>query len=76
MDFKIACILIFSKYFISKLVQDMEYVKTYLYDMLILTNRNNSFQDHLLMLEMVLARLSTAGMKVIISKSKVFAEKK
>jgi hypothetical protein len=30
----------------SKLVQDMEYVKTYLDDLLILTN--NSFKDHLL----------------------------
>jgi hypothetical protein len=34
----------------SKLVQDMEYVKTYLDDLLILTNRNNSFKDHLLKL--------------------------
>jgi hypothetical protein len=42
--------------FMSKLVQDMEYVKTYLDDLLILTN--NSFKDHLLKLEMVLARLS------------------
>jgi hypothetical protein len=42
----------------SKLVQDMEYVKTYLDDLLILTN--NSFKDHLLKLEMVLARLSTS----------------
>jgi hypothetical protein len=42
---------------ISKLVQDMEYVKTYLDDLLILTN--SSFKDHLLKLEMVLARLST-----------------
>jgi hypothetical protein len=58
----------------SKLVQDMEYVKTYLDDLLILTNRNNSFKDHLLKLEMVLARLSTAGMRVNISKSKFFAE--
>jgi hypothetical protein len=41
----------------SKLVQDMEYVKTYLDDLLILTN--NSFKDHLLKLEIVLARLST-----------------
>jgi hypothetical protein len=41
----------------SKLVQDMEYVKTYLDDLLILTN--SSFKDHLLKLEMVLARLST-----------------
>jgi hypothetical protein len=47
---------------VSKLVQDMEYSKTYLHDLLILTNR--SFKDHLLKLEMVLARLSTSGMRV------------
>jgi hypothetical protein len=41
----------------SKLVQDMEYIKTYHDDLLILTNR--SFKDHLLKLEMSLARLST-----------------
>jgi hypothetical protein len=53
----------------SKLVQDMEYVNTYLDDLLILTIRNNSFKDHLLKFEMVLARLSTNGMivNVIIS---------
>jgi hypothetical protein len=56
----------------SKLVQDMEYVNTYLDDLLILTNR--SFKDHLLKLEMVLARLSTVGMRVNISKSKFFVE--
>jgi hypothetical protein len=56
----------------SKLVQDMEYVKTYLDDLLILTN--SSFKDHLLMLEMVLVKLSTAGMRVNISKSKFSAE--
>jgi hypothetical protein len=48
----------------SKLVQDMEYVKTYLDDLLILTNRNISFNDHLLKLGMVLARLSTDGLLV------------
>jgi hypothetical protein len=37
----------------SKLVQGMEYVKTYLDDLLILTN--SSFKDHLLNLEMVIA---------------------
>jgi hypothetical protein len=58
----------------SKLVQDMEYVKTYLDDLLILTTRNNSFKDHILKLKIVLARLSTAGMRVNISKSKFFAE--
>jgi hypothetical protein len=51
----------------------MEYVKTYLDDLLILTNTNNRFKHHLLKLEMVLARLSTADMKVNISKSKFFA---
>jgi hypothetical protein len=48
---------IFFQNFMSTLVQDMEYVKTYLDDLLILTN--SSFKDHLLKLEMVLARLST-----------------
>jgi hypothetical protein len=47
---------------ISKLVQDMEYVNTYLDDLLIPTN--NSFKDHLLKLEMVLARLSTIELVV------------
>jgi hypothetical protein len=56
----------------SKLVQDMEYVKTYLDDSLILTN--NSFKYHLLKLEMVLERLSTVGMRLNISKSKFFVE--
>jgi hypothetical protein len=58
----------------SKFVQDIEYIKTYLDYLLILTNRDNSFKDHLLKLEMVLARLSTAGMRMNISKSKFFAE--
>jgi gamma-glutamyl:cysteine ligase YbdK (ATP-grasp superfamily) len=56
----------------SKLVQYMEYVKTYLDDLLILTN--SIFKDHLLKLEMVLTRFSTAVMRVNISKSKFFAE--
>jgi hypothetical protein len=59
----------------SKLVQDMEYVKTYLDDLLIITNSSNSFKDHLLKLEIVLERLSTAGMRVNISKSKIFCKK-
>jgi hypothetical protein len=45
---------------------------SYLDDLLILTN--SSFKDHLLKLEMALARLSTSGMKVNISISKFFAE--
>jgi hypothetical protein len=44
----------------------------YLDDLLILTN--SSFKDHLLKLEMVLARLSTAVMRLNISKSKFFSE--
>jgi hypothetical protein len=45
---------------------------SYLDDLLMLTN--NSFKDHQLKLEIVLARLSTAGMRVNISNSKFFAE--
>jgi hypothetical protein len=55
-----------------KLVQDMEYIKTYLDDLLISTN--SSFKDHLHKLETVLVKLSTAGMRVNIFKSKFFAE--
>jgi hypothetical protein len=58
----------------SKLVQGMEYVKTYLDDLLLLTNKSSRFKDHLLKLEMVLARMSTTGMRVNISKSKFFAQ--
>jgi hypothetical protein len=72
MGIKIAWFLMFFQNVMSKLVQDMEYVKTYLDDLLILTN--NSFKDHLLKLEMVLARLSNAGMEVNVSKSKFFSE--
>jgi hypothetical protein len=38
----------------TKLVQDMEYIKTNLDDLLIL--KNSSFIEHLIKLEMVLAR--------------------
>jgi hypothetical protein len=41
-------------------------------DLLIVTN--SSFKDHLFKLEMVLATLSTTGMRLNISKSKFFAE--
>jgi hypothetical protein len=54
----------------SKLTQGVTYVKTYLDDLLILTN--NSFQDPLTKLEMVLARLSTAGMRINADKSSSF----
>jgi RNase H-like domain found in reverse transcriptase/Reverse transcriptase (RNA-dependent DNA polymerase) len=56
----------------SKLTQDMEHGKTYVDDLLILSK--NSFKDHLHKLQMVLARLSTAAMRVNASKSKFFAE--
>jgi hypothetical protein len=46
----------------------------YFDDLLMLTNRNNSFKDHLFKFEMVLARLSISGMRLNISKSKFFAE--
>jgi hypothetical protein len=56
----------------SKLVQGMEYVKTYLDHLLILTN--NRFKDHLLKLEIVLARFSTTGMRVNISVGDILQE--
>jgi hypothetical protein len=39
-----------------------------------MTTTNRSFKEHLLKLEMVLARLLTTGMRVNISKSKFFTE--
>jgi hypothetical protein len=69
---KISCFLKFFKTSCLCFLKIWKYVKTYLDDLLILTN--NSFKDHLLNLEMVLARLSTAGMIVNISKSKLFTE--
>jgi hypothetical protein len=56
----------------SKLTQDMEYVKTHLDGSLLLTN--NTFADHITKIEIILAMLSTAGMRVNASISKVFAE--
>ena len=52
-----------------KLVQDMEYVRTHLDDLLILVK---SFKDHQPKLEMVLARISIPSMRVNASKSKFF----
>jgi hypothetical protein len=65
MFFKISCLSL------SKIWNTLR-LTFYLDDLLILTN--SSFKDHLLKLEMVLARLSTADMRVNISKSKFFAE--
>jgi hypothetical protein len=73
MGVKIAIILMFFKTSCLSLFKtwNMLRLTCYLDDFLMLTTTNNSFKDHLLKLEMILARLSTAG---IISKSKFFAE--
>jgi hypothetical protein len=65
MFFKISCLSLSKIWNILRLI-------LYLDDLLIITN--NSYKDHLLKSEMILARLSTAGMRVNISKSKFFAE--
>jgi hypothetical protein len=65
MCFKTSCLSL------SK-IWNMLRLTCYLVDLLILTN--NSFKDHIFKLEMVLARLSIAGMRVNISKSKFFSE--
>jgi hypothetical protein len=74
MVIKIACFLIYFKkscLILSK-IWNMLRLTFYLDDLLTLTN--STFKDHLLKLEMVLARLSITGMRVDISKSKFFAE--
>jgi hypothetical protein len=74
MGMKIAWILMFFKISCQSLskIWNMLRQPSYLYDLLILTS--SSFKDHLLKLEMVLARLSTNGMRVNISKSKFISE--
>jgi hypothetical protein len=66
MGIKIATFLDVFQNVMSKITQDMEYV--------VLILSNNNFKDHLLKLEMVLARLSTSGMRFNAFKSKFFAE--
>ena len=56
----------------SKLMQKLEYVRTYLNDLFILSNKN--FKDHLFKLEMVFARLSVAGKKINSEKSKFLTD--
>jgi hypothetical protein len=58
-EYQDCLVIVVFQNFMSKLFQDMENVKSIIYldDLLILTN--SSFKDHLLNLEMVLARLST-----------------
>jgi hypothetical protein len=74
MGIKIAWFLIFFKTSCQSLskIWNMLRPAFSLDDLLILTN--SGFKDHLHKLEMVLARLSTAGMRVDISKSKFFEE--
>jgi hypothetical protein len=74
MGIKIAWFMMFFKASCQRLSKVWNTLRQpyYLDDLLILTN--NNFKDHLFKLEMVLARLSTAGMRVNISKFKFFAE--
>jgi hypothetical protein len=74
MGIKIAWFLMFFKTSCLRLSKIWNLLRQpcYLDDLLILTKSN--FKDHLLKLEMLLTRLSTAGMRVNISKSKFFEE--
>ena len=51
----------------SELVQDLEFARAYLDDLLVISK--DSFEEHLKFLEQALTRLSEAGLKVNISKS-------
>ena len=51
----------------SELMNGLEYVRTYLDDLLVLSDK--SFEDHLQRLEAVLERLATAGLRVHAEKS-------
>ena len=55
----------------SSLMQDLEYVRTYLDDLLIISN--GSFEEHLQQLGRVLQRLRRAGLKINAEKSSFFA---
>jgi hypothetical protein len=74
MGIKIACFLMFVKTSCLSLskIWNMLRQSSYLDDLLILTN--SIFTEYLIKLDMVLARPSTSGMRVNISKSKFFAE--
>ena len=51
----------------SDLMQDLEYVRAYIDDLLIITSK--SYEDHLQKVRAVLARLRKAGLKVNLKKS-------
>jgi hypothetical protein len=74
MGIKIAWFLMFFKtsYISLSKIWNMLRKLSYLDDLLILIS--SSFKDHILKLEIVLARLSISGMRLNISKSKFFAE--
>ena len=55
----------------SELMEGLEFVRTYLDDLLIISN--GSFGDHLRQLDTVLSRLRTAGLKINVEKSAFFA---
>ena len=55
----------------SSLMQDLEYVRTYLDDLLVISN--GSFEEHLQQLGKVLQRLRRAGLKINAEKSSFFA---
>ena len=57
----------------SELMVDLELARTYLDDLLCLTN--GSFEDHLDKLEMILIRLKDAGLKINASKSTFCTDK-
>jgi hypothetical protein len=70
MDITIVLMKLLLKILYLSFFQDVEYVKTYLEELLIVAN--NCFKDHLIKLEMVLERLSIIGMRMHISISSFF----
>ena len=54
---------------------DLEYVICYLDDILILSGKNNTYDDHLAKVEEVLRRLEKHGMKVNLAKSELVKDK-
>ena len=56
----------------SELIEGLEFVRTYLDDLLIISN--GSFDDHLQQLDTVLHRLRLAGLKINVEKSAFFAQ--
>ena len=53
----------------NDLMEGLEFARAYLYDILIISK--GSFDEHLVHIEQVLTRLSAAGLKICMSKSKI-----